>query len=153
LASKLLSLFAKIPMHERLDHHSVVVVGTKPGAAVVMHRGMLAHPTLVGYIEATAREVLAIAELEMHEHGELHQVMIDLLHEVRDAYNEALGTGDDDEASQDSDGNAEVFARFKVVLREFPQAVPTRRFPRRDARSMKTGETSTGAIVSFLTGR
>ncbi|MFH1443812.1 MAG: hypothetical protein ABIG34_00280 [Candidatus Peregrinibacteria bacterium] len=114
--------------------HRVIIFGTKPGVAAVLETGMCVHSTLVGYIEQHCLALLAVSQIEMQEKGEIPEAMRELLYDLRDQYNEALGDGD---------GDMELFARFKLVLGEVPRKeVCGRPFPRSER--VKGAETSRG---------
>ena len=105
---------------------------------------MCAHPTLVGYIEQHCRAMLAVAQLEKNDRGEIPPAMIDLLHELRDQYNEAI----DAEDGEMEDGDTEIFAQFKMVLNEIPRQEPLGRpFSRRG--NLKMGETPSGGTLIY----
>lgn len=141
-------------MEANAQHDSIILVGRISEAAILLHIEPHAHPTLVGYIEQTSRELLTVAAQEKREHGEIHPAFRNLLFEVRDAYNDALLAADGDEDGTGEDGDETLFSEFKDVLDEKPQRERKGRpFSKIRPGDVRMGETTRGGNSKFARKR
>lgn len=115
----------------------MIIVGRTPGDAIVLSSYAHAHPDLVGYIEQTSRELLAVAELELKQEGKVHASMKELLFTLWKQYDAALDQGC--KPGEGLDGDMRLLARFKSILDPSRKEIIGRPFSKNEGR--KIGET------------
>jgi len=100
-------------------------------------------------IERIAGQYIACARRVLRRQKELPEWLVDVLHRIRDAYNEVLMSGGEDEDDDGDAGNPRLFARFKAVLGEVPRRESTGR-PFSGNKRLKPADTLRGGTTFIV---
>lgn len=139
------SFFEMMPFK---SNHRAILEGLRLDDVPKLDTSMCVARTLAGYIAQHCRQLLAVAESELHEQGRIEESFLELLYDLRDQYNDALGD-DGEDGEVDPDEDMEIFSRFKHVLGELPrEEVRGRPFPKRRG-DIRQSESLRGGYKNF----